>query len=436
MKRLRIKLNDITFFLILFLALLSGYLGQGNLAQFRSILNIVIAIIFSCVLGGYIHCGRIDKTLFFTIINGGILFVLFLSLSNILGTNKGFAWENIKLLLRILILIISLVLFINDKKADFFWKLRKCFWIFNIFGLLNMIVITIQFNIRGFFMPYQWLIMDSYYPDLCSGFFGYHGTHRLTFFMTFLFIYDLYMAKYVIKNNKKRIWLQVFNISLLFWNCILAIFNENKTLYLMTVVSLIIYIYLDNYWNGKTILSRITKWMKYLVAGLIFIVILFWIPATRDFLNAQVLSLFAELNDTNSITGVTRLRIILLAFEQGFGWKFGKGLGYYTINSSGTKSNIAFVGIQNFGEFDMPSLIYLMGIWFYIFYVAWISELYQHMIKGRDRSLFAAILLIMFFMSFYARNLTDTALAVYATLIFCVFCMMKESIKTVKGDAI
>ena len=427
MKNSRIKLSSVVFSFIIFLALLSGYLGHSDLLHFGSIQNICIIVIFICALFfSYRH--GIDRKLFFKIIYGGIIFIFFLSLNYIMGTNRGFIWYNIRLLLRIFILVICLVIFFNDEKLNFLRKLQKCFWIFNIFGLMNMIVVTIQVNVKGFLMPSQWLTINPYYPDLCAGLFGYNGTHRLAFFMTFLFLYNLYIAEYKMKNNR-RIRLQIFNIVLLLWDFVLANFNENKTLYVFTVISLAIYICLDNFWNKKLSFASLKKWLKYIIAGLILVGVLFCFTDTREFIVDRLFSTFIELQNTNAVKGITRLRVILIAFEQGFGYGFGKGLGYYTIISSGVESNTAFVGIRNFGEFNMASMIYLMGIWFYLFYIVWISKLYQNMIKGKDKMFFSVILFIMLFLTFYSLPLTDITLAIYVTFIFSVFCMMKESIK-------
>jgi hypothetical protein len=118
---------------------------------------------------------------------------------------------------------------------------------------------------------------------------------------------------------------------------------------------------------------------------------------------------------------------LLYSFENGFGYRMGKGIGYWPLGGD-DGTNISG-GFKHFGLSSMSSMVYLLGIWFYLFFVIWISKIYQGLCKKNDKIWLVVIFFIMLFLTFYTTNLTSIPVSVSLMLLFTVFGMMEESIR-------
>lgn len=424
--------NDIIFLFILCLVVLSGYFSGANagFAWAAPLWNICIITIFVLAFLNYILSREIDKDILSLLLVGGIVFIIFMMVSYMSGTDRGYAWRNVLQIVKVLMIQIAVMLFARDAGTHFFRRMKRTFLLFNIWGIMNMIVLTIQIYVKGFMMPSSWLSMNRYYEDLCSGLYGFNGTHKLGIYMTFLFIYNHYYGEFeAATKDKKKIYL--YNILLLGWHFILSTQNDNMTIYMLTAIFFAAYLFLNMYWRNGSLSGKMMKWLKYaMIVGAVIVFVL-CIPVVRNFVLSEVLERIQKLGgitSTNANGSTERLSILLYSFENGFGYKLGKGIGYYSL--SGDMETNAGLGFLHFGISSMSSMVYLMGLWFYLFFVFWISKIYQRLTRGSEDMFFTVILLIMLFITFYTTNLTSITLSVCLMLLFSVFAMMRERIKT------
>ena len=432
----KINLNDVVFHFILCLALLSGYLGgsSAGLAWSGPMWNVGIMAMFAVVFIDYVVNKKLDKSTMTILMIGGSIFLIFMAVSYLARIDRGYARKNLMTLTKVVVAEISIMMFAKNRSFNFYNEMKKCFWLFNIWGILNMSVLTIQINVKGFMMPSIWLSMNSYYEDLCAGLFGYNGTHRLSIYMTFLFLYNLYIAEFETKKKEKRKRLYIYNFALLAWHFILSTQNDNMTIYMLTALFFASYIFMDIHWCNYSFSVNIIKWSKYIITGLVAVAVVFAIPSTREFISDGVIERILKLTTVTSSTGAgstERLSILLYSFENGFGYKIGKGIGYWPIGGNYETNNS--IGFKHFGLSSMSSMVYLLGVWFYLFFVIWISKIYQSICKRNDKTLFIVILFIMLFLTFYTTNLTSIPMSVCLMLLFTVFGMMEERIREDKN---
>lgn len=433
----KISLNDLAFCFILCLALLSGYFGGAavGFAWASPLWNLGIMAMFAAILLEYIVNKHFNKRIVRILLVGVIIFVGFLAVSYVCGIDRGYAKRNLLTIVKVTIIQMSILMLANIRYFDFFKELKKCFWVFNFWGFLNMAVLTIQINVRGFLMLPAWLSMNTYYEDLCSGLFGYNGTHRLSIYMTFLFLYNLYYAEFELRKKSRQKRLYIYNFLLLGWHFVLSTKNDNMTIYMLTAIFFVGYIFMDMHWRQYLIVTKLFKWLKYIAVGLLVVIIVFTIPVTREFIMDGVIGRIMKLTTVTSSTGsgsTERLSILLYSFENGFGYGIGKGIGYFPFGGD-WETNASVVGFQHFGLSSMSSIIYLLGLWFYLFYVVWISKMYQGMCRKNDRLFLIVILFIMLFLTFYTTNFTSTPMSTSLMLLFAVFCMMEEKIRMDKS---
>ena len=427
--RRKLSLNNIAFYFVLCLALLSGYFGGASVGfpWASPLWNAGIVTMFSIVLMDYVGKKKMNTGTINVLLVGGIIFIAFIAVSYFLGADRGYARRNLMTIVKVIVVEISIMMLVRNPRFDFYGKMKSAFWIFNIWGFLNMLVLSLQVNIKGFMMPLQWLSMNRYYEDLCAGLFGYNGTHRLGLYMTFLFLYNLYIAEFETPQKRKRKKLYIYNFVLLVWHFILSTQNDNMTIYILTALFFISYIFMDLHWRNHSLLVNMSKWGKYILIGFLTVLLFFTIPSTREFVIDGVIERIMKLTTVTASTGsgsTERLSIILYSFENGFGCGLGRGIGYWPIG--GDFEANSSVGFRHFGLSSMSSIIYLMGLWFYIFFLIWVSKIYQSLCKKNDILCFVVIFLIMFFLTFYTTNLTSTPMTVCLMLLFSIFGMMQE----------
>lgn len=426
-----IGLNDIALAVVLYCALFSAYLVRIN--DFTMVFVSLLEHI--CVFGTFLLLAinilknsRFDYKTFRIIVIGSLIYCGLLLINFANTQNFGFELKNILTLSKMIVVELIVIMIAKSKSFDFFAAMRKLFYFFNIWGILNMVVITIQINVKGFMLPEAWLLMNSYYDDLCAGLFGYNGTHKLGMYMTFLFLYNIYMAEFHAGNIKKKM-LYVYNFIILAWDFVLSTYNDNMTVYMLTVIGLTFYIILRMHWTGFSIF-RSFNWIKYAALFFFGVIILLFIPAVQDFLFNTVFSRVTRLfsvTATSSFASAERLSIILSSFDQGFGYSFGEGLGFSPLRE-GDDTN-PLIGFQHFGISSMSALIYLTGIWFFLFLVFWKTLIYRELSRSRDKVFHFITILFVLFISFYTTLFTSLNTTVFMIFIFVVYCMMEESIR-------
>ena len=415
---------------------MSGYFGGSRVgfAWSSPLWNIGIIAMFILECLDYTSGKKWSKRMILILVMGGTLFLSLVAISYLGGIDYGFARKNLATIIKVVIVEVTIMMMACNQGFDFYHKLKKCFLLFNFWGILNMVVLMRQINIKGFMMPAKWLSMNTYYEDLCAGLFGYNGTHRLGIYMTFLFLYNLYISEFEIKKKITRNILYAYNFTLLTWHFILSTKNDNMTLYILTVMFFCAYVFIDMYWRNPSFLLQIVQWTKYILVILLVVIAVLIIPFTRDFVINGILGRILKFTTVTSSTGsgsTERLSILLYSFENGFGYIAGKGIGYWPIGGDFETNDI--IGFKHFGLSSMSSLVYLLGIWFYLFFVIWTSKIYQKTTQKNDMTLFIVIFLIMLFLTFYTTNLSSTPVSTTLMLIFSLFGMMGDRIRETKN---
>jgi hypothetical protein len=429
----KISLNDIVFCFILCLALLNGYFsGAGVGFAWASIFwNVGIIVMCAVVIMDYAINKKLNKNIMAFLTVSFIIFLTFITINYFGGIDRGYARKNLMTIVKVIVMESGILMFANNRNFNFYLAMKKSFYLFNFWGILNMIVLMVQINVKGFMMQSAWLSMNSYYEDLCAGLFGFNGTHRLGIYMTFLFVYNLYIAEFETpqKVTKKRLY--IYNFALLGWHFVLSTKNDNMALYILTVLFFASYVFMDMHWRNYSVLVNIAKWSKYILAGVVAVVVVFSISSTREFILDGVITRISKLGTVTSSSrssgSTERLSILLYSFENGFGYRMGKGIGYWPLGGDDGQ-NISG-GFTHFGLSSMSSMVYLLGVWFYLFFVIWTSKIYQGLCKKNDKIWFIVIFLIMLFLTFYTSNLTSAPISVSLMLLFTVFGMMEESIR-------
>lgn len=436
-KTVRIGLNDVIYFLLLCMMMLEGYFKTigSDFLWAKPIWNACILAVFVLVLLEDLYMHRFDKQLFNTLLVGVPILVLFMVVSYFTGEDQGYAAGNLRTLMGTTVRWASVALFIKNPGAHFFARVKRSFRLFNFFGILNMIVLSVQVTGTPFMIRPVWLQLNSFYLDHCAGLFGVNGTPRLSIYMTFLTIYDLYIAEFEIKDRRKKKTLYVYLFVLLLWCSVLTTINSCRAFYAVLVLNLIAYVYLDMHWRGLRVPAIIVKAAKYIFVGLVAVVLLFCIPGVRDTLIEIVSDVYIKLfttrytSNVSDYGGAERLRIVLVSFEQGFGYKFGRGMGYYLLSGS-AEDNVRVTGFNRYGINSMGSWIYVMGVWFYLFYIVWITSMIR---ISRDRALSLVIAMLLVLFTFFEAVISNMQLIVTFTFLFSVFSMMKEKMQPAKA---
>lgn len=424
------SLNKFVYAFILCLGLFSGYFGGAEVGFVwtSTLWNVGIMLMFIAIIHHYFSSRTIDLPTLKIVLIGIVICIVIVFVNIVLGINHGYAIKNLLNIFKVVMVNICLFLFARNPRSHLFEMLKSSFLLLNIFGVLNMIVLTIQINIKGFMIPDLWQSMNSYYPDLCAGLFGYNGTHRLGLFMSFLFIYNLYISDYVIKKNKKKS-LYIYNLLLLIWHLVLSTQNDNMAIYVLTVIFLFSYIFFKIYWKNRSLLKIAIIWIKLLAPITIISIIVLILTPIGSYIFDDVMERIIRLFTVTSSTGsgsTERVSILLYSFERDFGLALGRGIGFFPFG--GDEEFNDSTGFKHFGISSMTSFIYLMGIWFYACILIWFSKMYQSITVGNCGLLLVFVLMIIFFFTFYTTNLTSATISVLLFLVFSVFSMLRESI--------
>lgn len=354
---------------------------------------------------------------------------LFCFIVNITSTKETqFLFRNIRSMsYSMCIVLIVSCLFASEKK-NLIVLLRTSFSFFNLVGVANLIVLTLQEQYRGFLMPSSWMEQNSYYPDLCAGLFGFNGTHDLTSFFSFLVVLNMYTAFCAENRAKRRTGILIYTGLLVLWMMILSTKNDNIGFIVVVAFFVASFIVLNAIWEGK--LKRqsfIRFFITVFLLLFVTIVVFSFDNSVGDFINDTVLF---KINKLIHATGETamgsdeRLAIVRVAFGNGYAWTVGLGLGshYWTADSA------AFLGFSGFGQNSISSFITLGGVGFYMLVCIWYSwVLWTACNEKKDKLFFFFILISIIVLSIYTIIFINPISMFWYALIVMVFIVLKKS---------
>jgi cation transport ATPase len=132
--------------------------------------------------------------------------------------------------------------------------------------------------------------------------------------------------------------------------------------------------------------------------------------------------LTANASDTNGSN--ERLAIVAVAFQKGFGWHLGKGIGSWQWSKSG------LLGFRHFGLNSIYAFVTLGGIWFYICYTFAYAWILTKICKRRINSKFYYIITIIciVIVSIFTVIFTSTTSTIWLSMIFATFAMIQDKI--------
>ena len=234
------------------------------------------------------------------------------------------------------------------------------FWFFNIYNVINFIIMVFQKN-NSFFMMRVYH-SNLLYGDQITGLIGINGTHRLVLFYITIIYLDLYFIK---KNifKKTATFLGAFNI---LSSVYISTFNDNRAYYYILLISLIpIFI------NEMTESKEKNMWLKTVffigIVILTAVLVFKFNVNVRKFVNKEIIERFFIRTKINlQAQEKTEERIVLFkyALEHGEGLRFGKGLGAVHIIGDPSMP-------RHFGMSEITSRVYNGGI-IYVILLAYI----------------------------------------------------------------
>jgi len=420
---LRLK-SDWTYntgILLIIVGLFSKYLECENLSMY------ILTLLFLCLIFMNNSFRRTLQQNGVGLYFGGTILYVY-TLFNVLFTNETrYLESNLRYLFCIFcVLLIIFVLTLNSK-GILSGILQNSFVLINVFGLINQIVLTLQLNIYGFMMKDSWLVINSYYADLCSGLFGLNGTHEMTYFFCFLVLYNYYYSKYIVKERKIKIILAFYNLLLIIWMSFLSTQNDNLSFAFIFTLMLGTYFIMSSIWERKKFPIKI---IKYSILTICVLVIILSIPSVNAFINEILLErlnlMFLGLNSSNALGSNERLGIVSYALEREFGWSFGIGLGS---NRWVANAGESVMGFTHFGLNSISAFVVLGGLPFYILYVCFYSWIIWKMDKQKKDYLFLVIVVLQVVIaSFYTIIFVSFVSSIWFCLSMSLFALAKHEI--------
>ena len=408
------KIKNISFELIFFnfiviMSMLSGYIGGERVWKL-----LLLAGMF------YLLANRSrNRKCFIKYLENNyyiIPTVLLGVLSAFLGKSREYLLINIRGLLWVLLVLISLYLIKSSNKIDFHILFSRFFVFINVLWLLNLIIVSIQVQGNSFMIKQQWLQLNPYYKDHCSGLFGYNGTHGLTVFSIFVMYFNLRVAENKELKNNKRGLLYGFIILTEIWMLYVSRLNDNMAYFMILPLFVLLYFYFRIRRESKNIRTRISKIIKNSILIVLIVIIALIIPAIREFVFVKVyerinMFLFTDIYEVRGSN--ERLAIVIQSLQNGKGFFWGEGLGVMRFASEG------YGGFIHFGLSDIGPFILLGGIWFYILYSLMYCRFVEQIavskrIRISDRIIVLSVIMIL---SVYTGIFTNFRLQLWFALI-------------------
>lgn len=422
--RIRIKKND--FIDIALLALIYFQLVILEFLGYRLILNkiVVVLILFRLIF----LAGRQSQVILARACGLMVLYIL----SSLLSDTFVFANVQSNFLMQFYPFVYAYYIYFicKNRPALIDSLLEKCFLLFNITMIINLIVMSIQIAI-----PYSINAVNLndtknklvFYEDLISGLFAYSSTHVVCLFTIFITLYNLAYRK-KIHNHILRNILTLYCVVLTAMAIIIALNNDNKALFLLFPLAILVYWLGDSSHVLRKKMNRIV--LLLCIIPIMLCVCYMIIPAFREFLDKNVFSLFDIMYDAvsmgNSANGSKeRISMIFDAITTPSTWFLGTGFGSNYLYKSG------YLGYNHFGQADLGAFLFLGGIWYVILQFSCYLRMAMGIICGVNRKgntiLTICVFAILFCTMAYTQCFTQTNTVTSLLLIILALRMKYQS---------
>lgn len=343
-------------------------------------------------------------------------------------------YMNFKALLYTLTPLIYIVWLRIYRKEFLFSTFKNLFVFFNIFYIINFIVMCIQGQFHGFlsgFSNYE----NTYTPDLMSGLFGYNGTAQFGLYSIFVLIYDMYMLKYSKYKIENKYIRYIIDFGLFISIVISSSMNDNKANYISLILVLFEFFMIEM--GGKSEKERkLANKLIYTAFGIIVFLGIFLLFSNLNFLEKispelkGTVYLFrkAIFDPTSYQSGemgsIERVYIPLYVIYHPQYILFGAGTAFSNWQTPGT------LGFPHFGQSDLSSFFALGGIFFCIIVFSIYNYFYLQLIgKVKNKTMFRiSNFMVIFFYFFYTQPWTQSTLSICLLLLFVPMGMLANKI--------
>ena len=405
---------------IVFLLLLGAI---SNFVEHSGIWNACLIIVFFVLLIGsshYRHTFFKNKGMVLLII-GLVMFCI----TNVLVVNASHAYlsDNLLKLFKPLVVAIIIITICREENTILPILLRRYFYPINVFWVINLIVTTIQVSGYPLFIKTSWLSYNSYYEDQCCGLFGNSGTHILSFFAVFVLVYNLYIADYV---EKKRNKVKGFAFLTAFWMLILSTMNDNNGIFVLYAIFVVCY-YMARIGKRKTAINdKIQQYLKYSIVIILLFSFAISLPGVNNFINDVLfnkLNTMINIGSGNLRGSNERLAIAATALIEGFGWRMGIGIGSHEWTSG------LFYGFSHFGLSSIGGIIFLCGIWFYLYVCIMYTKFFVEAANGIKNKFidYVIVFFVMIIISIFTTIFTFSLCMIWLSFIYCIFSFVKKA---------
>ena len=313
--------------------------------------------------------------------------------------------------------------FLCKYKRDFIiCFLKKQKMIFNGYMLLNVPVLLLQLGGNTFLAGrHPESLNNSYAADLISGLFGYNGTALLAMYFCFLIVYNISLYKNgEIKHTQI---FSIYNVLLIIFIMFVAANSDNKAIFIIMPMFLIIYLVEHRMIINMTLLKKIRQLLKYVIYALavvftITIIISPVISVDEIFKDTFQKIYSGWLLSNNAHGSAERLGMISYALSNTSIRWFGAGIAKY-----GWQEPYAF-HFSHFGISDLGSFLCLGGGMYIFLIMFFCINLYRQIVHDK-------ISIFILLMGAFAILLYTQFLTVLSAM--CSWCFF---ILTISSDRI
>ena len=319
--------------------------------------------------------------------------------------------------------------------------LAKSFWLFNLFWVANIVVLYFQISGVHLFIRGDWLALNPYYPDLCSGLFGFNGTHKLALYACFMLVYNIVYSKIWCKHAGRLVIIYTLITEVIM--LLLSLQNDNIMIYVLIPMCYGTYWLFDMQWSGR----KIGKKVKRIFATVaVLLVAIYFMVSTEQFQQEYWPRIIWRINrilffNSGKYTlggSNERLAIAEYALSQPDGWLLGKGVGMVRWGDAES------FGFMHFGLNSLGSFITLGGIWFLVLNLAMyarISSCLAYANRNKDHYIGYYLICIIVYLVFsiYTIPLSDLITSIWISFIFVVlgqlrvyYCESRKPVSTIK----
>lgn len=420
---MKIKKSDVLDYLIMYWMIAHVFIINwlAYITQSARVMICLIVIRLFCGLKRTIHLPALYYGLLFCIIYPGLNYIY-------LGGDPTILVSNMMDIITATVMLIYMAFICKYKRQFIIAFLKKNKYLFNVYMIINLPILVLQLmghtELSG---RHPESLTNVFSADLVSGLFGYNGTGFLTMYFCFLMLYNFVLRK--CKYIRRRQLLAIYNLLLLGSLAFIAANSDNKTLFILLPLFLIVYLIIFKMNSYKNILQKLQSLFRSAFSGIlvftIFIIGLQPALGTIGLIHDILNKLQTGWMSANTAHGsAERLGMIAYALNNSDIRWWGAGIAKHVWKESYT------FGFVHFGICDFGSFICLGGILFIVLLSCFLLAVYQSIFQDKIAGYLFLILTIVVLL--YTQLLTVMSLT--CSWIFLVFTsVMGCEYNSIKG---